>query len=105
MGRKAGKPTGPSIEELMTERVIRKLAWKGTLRARAIRSEARAAWQDKKKAALLKYRASQFEDLSTMLRELQDPDAPAFPEISLRLGDGAGRVAGSSENAPGSTRE
>lgn len=94
MGRKKGAYAGPSIEELMTERVVRKLAWKAQLRGRAIRSEARAAWQDKKRSALLKYRASQFDDLSTMLRELLDPEAPAFPEVDLKLGTQPSTTAG-----------
>jgi hypothetical protein len=78
---------GPSLEELMTERVIQKLAWRAKLRAREIRAEAREVWQDKRKNAALKYRAAQFEDLSVMLRELQDPEkASDAPNVDLMLG-------------------
>jgi hypothetical protein len=76
--------TENTVTDQLVELVVRRLSWRATLRARSIRVEARAAWQDKKKNAQLKFRASQFEDLSVMLKELTEPEQPVT--VNLKLG-------------------
>lgn len=87
MAAKNTQATGNKVGELLVEMTIKRIAWRGTLRARELRSQARSCWQDRKRSIQLKARAMQFDDLAGMLRECLEPFQETVPPATLNLGE------------------